>query len=195
MRSRPLSLVTAFVLTTVLLSGCKFAVGETTAPTEDPAKIAEAAEGALERQTGVRPEIDCGDEPIPIKENNSVTCLLLDPVAGLEFDVVITFSEVEGSQYFFDIKVADVPNNAPQPTAQPGASVPVNEIEALAIRALAPVLDFVPEVRCEGSQIEIVVGNTVPCSYEGPGGPVDVVVTISEFNATTGEYSIRVTDA
>lgn len=195
MRTRSITLVPVVALAAALLSGCVFNVGMNTSPTVPPEEIAEAAEGALEAQTGVRPDIDCGDAPIPIEKNTSVTCLLLDSVAGLEFDVVITFTEVTGDDYYFDIKVADAPNNAPQPTAAPGATVPVGDIEALAIRALRPHLDFVPAVTCDATQVEIVVGNTVDCSYDSPDGPVAVVVTITEFDANAGTYSIRVTEA
>jgi hypothetical protein len=191
-RSRSLTLVSLAVLAATLLAGCTFSVGLDTAPTVAADEIAEAAEGTLEAQTGVRPDIDCGTEPIPVEEGGTVTCLLLDPVAGLEFDVVMTFSEVDFPNYYLAIKVADVPNNAPQPTAAPGASVPITDIEGLAIRALTPSLDFVPEVSCEGTEVEIVVGNTVACSYPSPEGDVDVVVTITQFDPTTGEYFINV---
>lgn len=85
-----------------------------------------------------------------------------------------------------------MPNNAPEPTAAPGARVPVRDIEALAIRALAPTLDFVPEVSCDGDEVEIVVGNTVDCSYPSPDGVVDAIVTITAFDTSAGTYSIRV---
>jgi hypothetical protein len=191
-RSRYLTVVPVALASAMLLAGCTFSVGVDTAPKVAPEEIEEAAEGALERTTGVRPDIDCGDEPIPVEENRAVTCLLIDPVAGLEFDVVLTFSEVNGDDYFFDIQVADAPNNAPQPTAAPGASVPIGDIEGLAIRALTPTLDFVPEVTCEGDEVEIAVGNTVDCSYPSPDGDVDAVVTITAYDSAAGTYSIRV---
>jgi hypothetical protein len=190
-RSRSLTLPLA-ALAATLLAGCTFSVGLNTAPTLPAAEVAEAAEGILEAQSGVRPDIDCGADPIPVEEGGTVTCLLLDPVADLEFDVVMTFSEVDFPRYYLAINVADVPNNAPQPTVEPGASVPINEIESLAIRALKPTLDFVPEVSCEGTEVEIAVGNTVDCSYPSPDGDVDVVVTITQFDPTTGEYFINV---
>lgn len=192
MRSRPLTLIPLAALAVTLLAGCTFSVGVNTAPTVPPEDIEELAADQLEEQVGVRPTIDCGDAEIPVEADTSITCLLVDPIAGLEFDTVITFTEVDGTNYAFDIQVADVPNNAPAPTAEPGASVPIGDIEALAIRALAPTLDFVPEVTCDGTEVEIVVGNTVACSYPGPSGTVDAVVTITTFDASAGEYSIRV---
>jgi hypothetical protein len=190
-RSRILTVVPAVAALT-LLAGCTFSVGRDTAPTVPAQEIEDAAAGVLENQTGVRPEIDCGEEDIPVEENRTITCLLVDPVAGLEFDVVMTFVDVDLPHYAFDIQVADVPNNAPEPTAEPGASVPIGDIEALAIRALTPTLDFVPEVTCDGDQVEIVVGSTVDCSYPSPDGVVDAVVTITAFDTAAGTYSIRV---
>ena len=191
-RSRSLTAVPVAAVLVALLAGCTFSVGLDTARTVPASEIEEAAAVELENQTGVRPEIDCGEEPIPVEEGRAVSCLLVDPVAGLEFDVVMTFTEVDGDDYFFDIQVADAPNNAPEPTAEPGASVPVGDIEALAIRALTPTLDFVPEVTCDATQVAIVVGTTVDCSYPSPDGVVDAVVTITAFDATAGTYSIRV---
>lgn len=192
MRSRSLTLIPVTALAATLLSGCVFSVGVNTAPTVPPEDIEQLAADELEAQVGVRPTIDCGDDDIPVEVDTSVTCLLVDPGTGLEFDTVITFTEVDGDTYAFDIQVADVPNNAPEPTAEPGAFVPIGDIEALAITALNNVLDYVPEVTCEGTEVEIVVGNTVACSYESPEGPVDAVVTITAFDATAGTYEIRV---
>jgi hypothetical protein len=190
-RSRSLALIPVAAL--ALLAGCTFSPGVNTAPTVPPEDIETLAADELEEQVGVRPTIDCGDDDIPVEADTSITCLLIDPVAGLEFDTVITFTEVDGTNYAFDIEVADVPNNAPEPTAEPGAFVPITDIESLAIRALTPTLGFVPEVTCEGTEVEIVVGNTVACSYPTEDGVVDAVVTITAFDATVGEYTINVT--
>ena len=192
MRSRSLPAVPVALVAAVLLAGCVFTPGTNTAPTVPPEDLETLAADSLEEQTGIRPTIDCGDERIPVKADTSVTCLLVDPVAGLEFDTVITFTEVEGSDYSIDIQVADVPNNAPVPTAEPGAVEPIEKIEALVISALSNVLDYVPEVECAGTEVEIVVGGTVDCTYTSPDGAVDAVVTITEFDSTTGRYAIRV---
>lgn len=192
MRSRHLTVAPVAVLAATLLAGCVFTPGQNTAPTVAPEDLETLAADELEEQVGMRPELDCGDERIPVEQGTSVTCLLVDPSAGLEFDTVITFTDVTGSSYDLDIQVADVPNNAPVPTAEPGASVPIEDIEALAITALGNVLDYVPEVSCEGTEVEIVVGATVDCTYTSPDGDVDAVVTITEFDATAGRYSIRV---
>lgn len=196
MRSRHLAIPVAAVAV-ALLAGCTWSVGTNTSPTVAPDELETLAADNLEEAVGLRPVIDCGDDDIPVKVDTSVTCLLVDPVAGLEFDTLITFTDVSNSasgglEYTIDIQVADVPNNAPEPTAEPGASVDIEQIEALAITALSNVLDYVPEVECEGDSVEIVVGNTVDCVYTSPDGPVDAVVTITEYDPTAGTYRIRV---
>lgn len=194
MRSRPL-LAAPVALAVTLLAGCTFSIGQSQAPTVDPDEIADTAAGSLEKETGVRPDIDCGTDPVPLKKNTAVTCLLTDPTTGLEFDVTLTFTSVEGTEYSFDIKVADSPNNPPTPTAAPGATVPVTDIEQLAVQALTPHLDFVPGVVCDATEVEIVAGNTVDCSYDSPDGTVPITVTITSYDATTGKYSITVDPA
>jgi hypothetical protein len=187
-RSRSLTLVPLAALAATLLAGCTFSVGLNTAPTVPADDLASEAADKLEELTGTRPDID----PIPLEEDTSVTCLLTDPDTGLEFDVVLTFTEVSGTNSLFDIDVASVPNNPPEPTVAPGATVPVGDIEALVITALAPYLDYVPEVSCDATEIEIVVGNTVDCLYSSPDGDVPAVVTITQFDPVTGEYFINV---
>jgi hypothetical protein len=191
-RSRSLTLVPTAVLAATLLAGCTFSVGLNTGPTVAPDELAAVAADKLEEITGTRPDIDCGTDPVPLEDNTSVTCLLTDPVAGLEYDVVLSFTEVVGLNYSIDIDVASTPNNAPQPTAAPGATVPVGDIEALVITALTPYLDYVPEVSCDATEVEIVVGNTVDCLYSSPEGDVPAVVTITQYDPTTGEYFINV---
>lgn len=196
MRSRPLAVVPVAAVALTLLAGCTFSVGTNTAPKVSPEELETLAADELEAQVGVRPVIDCGDDDLPVKANTSVTCLLVDPGTGLEFDTVITFTEVvtsiDGVDYTVDIKVADTPNNPAEPTSEPGAFESIEKIEALAVQALSGVLDYVPEVQCEGESVEIVVGNTVDCTYTSPDGPVDAVVTIIEFDPTTGRYRINV---
>lgn len=200
MRARPLSLVPA-ALALALLSGCTFSVGTPTASSIEPASVASAAADALEETTGVRPEIDCGDEEILLEKDRSVTCLLVDPVAGLEYDVVITFTDVAADGYDIDVAVAEVPNNAPEPTVTsepqgPDAAptVPGETIAALAIQALTPELGFVPEIRCPEENVAIVPGNVTSCSYDDEAGSHDVEVEISSLVGLDYTITARVLD-
>lgn len=87
------------------LAACSF--GTPTVPADD---VAELAEDALEEQVGQRPEIDCGSEDIEVVDGDEVTCTLTDPATGSEFDAVVTFSGVDGTDYKIDVQVADTPN-------------------------------------------------------------------------------------
>lgn len=198
MRARSLSLVPVALGALALLAGCTFSVGQPTAPTIDPEHVATTAADALEKESGVRPEIDCGDEPILLEKGREVVCLLVDPVAGLEYDAVITFTDIaaDGSRYSIDVAVADVPNNAPEPTVEPepdpgdAPTVSGDDIAALAIQALTPELGFVPQIRCPEAEVAIVVGNTTYCSYDDDAGSHDVEVEITDYNAAEGTYRI-----
>lgn len=195
MRARSLS-APAALGAVALLAGCTFSVGQSTAPTIDPEHVATTAADALERQSGVRPEVDCGEEPLPLEADREVLCLLVDPVAGLEYDAVITFTEVaaDGRSYSIDVAVAEVPNNAPEPTVEPGAdeapTVSGDDLAALAIQALSPTLGFVPQIRCPEAEVAIVVGNTTSCSFDDQGGSHDVEVEIIAYDPDAGDYRI-----
>ncbi|MEQ1736887.1 MAG: hypothetical protein ABL886_10865, partial [Rhodoglobus sp.] len=116
------------------------------------------------------------------------------PASGLEYDVVITFTKVTGTDYEFDFKVADSPNNPPEPTVDPQTpSVSGDDIAALVITALTPELAAPPEVRCPQQTVNIIVGNQTYCQYEDETGSHDVEVTITEYDPVAGTYAINAT--
>jgi hypothetical protein len=184
----------------LVLSACVFSPGRITAQTVDPEDIETLAEDALEDQTGQRPEIDCGEERIPVQKDREVSCLLVDPIAGLEFDTVITFTTVEGGKYTIDVAVAEVPNNRPEPTVEPdpggdAPTVPSADIAALAIEALTPVLGFVPQIECPPDDVPIFVDGVTTCSFEDAQGRHDVEVTITAFDGESYTINAVVVDA
>lgn len=76
----------------------------------DPDEIATQAEEALEAQVGKRPDIDCGTEPAEVVPGGTHVCALTD--AGSTepvHDVTMTFTEVDGDAFKFDIQVAETP--------------------------------------------------------------------------------------
>jgi hypothetical protein len=84
------------------LAACSF--GTPTVPADD---LADLAEDALEEEVGQRPEIDCGSEDIEVVEGDEVTCVLTDPATGSEYDTVVSFTGVDGTEYDIDVQVAD----------------------------------------------------------------------------------------
>ena len=196
MRSRKLTLVVAGAAAALLLSGCSFSLTPQI-PEVDASGVATAVEDKLEEQVGTRPDVDCGTDTVQLEVGTTLTCVLTDPGSGLEYDTVVTFTEVKGTTYQFDFKVADSPNNPPQPTVDPDApTVTGDDIAALVVTALAPQLDAPPEVTCPEPEVTIAVDNVTYCTYDDAEGTHDVTVTITSYDAQAGNYTInaQVTD-
>ncbi len=191
MRSRILSLAVIAGASAVLLSGCNFSFTPQI-PTVAGSDVATAVEDKLEETVGSRPDVDCGDDDVQLEVTATLTCLLTDPGSGLEYDVVVTFTKVTGTDYEFDFKVADSPNNPPQPTVDPQTpSVSGDDIAALVVTALTPSLPAPPEVSCPEPTVDIVVGNTTYCQYDDDAGSHDVEVTITKYDPDAGTYAIN----
>lgn len=193
MRSRHLSLVVAGAAAALLLSGCTFSLTPQI-PEIDASDVATVVEDKLEEQVGSRPEVDCGDDKVQLEVGGKLTCVLTDPASSLEYDVVITFTEVKGTDYQFDFQVADSPNNPPEPTVAPGSpTVPGSDIAALVVTALTPQLPAPPQVSCPEPEVTIAVDNQTYCSFTDEDGTHDVEVTITSFDPAAGEYTINAT--
>jgi len=191
LRSRILSLAVGAATAAVLLSGCSFSFAPQI-PTVPGSDVATAVEDKLEETVGNRPDVDCGDDDVQLEVTATLTCLLTDPDSGLEYDVVVTFTKVTGTDYEFDFKVADSPNNPPEPTVDPDTpSVTGDDIAALVVTALSPSLPAPPEVSCPEPTVDIIVENVTYCTYEDDQGIHDVQVTITEYDPVAGTYAIN----
>ena len=197
MRSRNLTLAVAGAAIALALSGCTFSLTPQI-PQVDASDVATAVADQLEKQVGSRPDVNCGNDKVSLEVGTKLTCVLTDPGSGLEYDTVVTFTEVNGTDYKFDFKVADSPNNPPQPTVDPDSpTVAGEDIAALVVTALAPQMDVPPVVTCPEPEVEIAVDNTTFCTYPDADGTThDVTVTITSFDPSTGDYTInaKVTD-
>lgn len=194
MRTSRLALLAAAGLIAVALTGCTFSASATVAPD----KIASLAEDALEAQIGTRPEIDCGEDNIDLKQGTTVPCLLTDPSTGSEFDADVTLSKVEGTNVTVSVEVADAPNNASEeePTEAPSTgtgtlTLSAEEIAKTAEKALvdAAVLTN-PGVVCPGADHEVSNGYSLECTVIQGGDQYAATVTISEVDGTS--YSVNV---
>jgi hypothetical protein len=191
LRSRILSLAVGVAVAAVLLSGCTPNLTPQI-PTVAGSDVAIAVADKLEETVGTRPDVDCGDDDVKLEVTATLTCLLTDPGSGLEYDVVVTFTKVTGTDYEFDFQVADSPNNPPDPTVDPVTpTVTGDDIAALVVTALSPDLPAPPQVRCPEPTVDIVVGNTTYCQYDDETGSHDVEVTITEFDPDAGTYAIN----
>ena len=89
------------------LAGCSASASASLTVSAD--QLARTAEDALESEVGARPEIDCGDEQIRLKNGEEADCILTDPTTGTQFDADVTISEVEGTDYVVNVQVAETP--------------------------------------------------------------------------------------
>ena len=192
MRSRILSLAVGAATTAVLLTGCTGFSFTPQIPVVPGADVATAVEDKLEQDVGTRPEVDCGEDDVQLEVGTSLTCVLTDPGTDLEYDVVVEFTKVSGTDYEFDFTVADSPNNPPEPTVDPNTpTVTGDDIAALVVQALTPELPAPPVVSCPEPTVDIVVENVTYCTYEDENGIHDVQVTITEYDPVAGTYSIN----
>ncbi|WP_064316475.1 hypothetical protein [Cellulosimicrobium sp. I38E] len=70
-------------------------------------KIAQDAEGAL-AEIG-QADVDCGEENVDLVDGEVVECELTDPASGNVYDTTVTLSDVDGTKYHVDVKVAETP--------------------------------------------------------------------------------------
>lgn len=78
-------------------------------PTISGESLAEQAADALEEQVGSRPEMDCGDEDIPIEEDSVAECVLTDPSSGEQYNTDVTITDVDGTDFHIDVQVDETP--------------------------------------------------------------------------------------
>jgi len=193
--SRLAILAAAAGLLATALTGCTFSASATASPDD----IATLAEDALEAEIGQRPEIDCGEDSIPLEEDSVVPCLLTDPASGAEFDADVTLTKVDGTNVTVSVQVADAPNNAPapEPSESPATdtggtlTLTAEEIGVTAARALtdAGVLPS-PSVLCPGGSHEVSDGYSLECTAIQGGDQYAATVTISEVEGSS--YSVNV---
>nr|WP_277605797.1 DUF4333 domain-containing protein [Glycomyces sp. L485] len=73
--------------------------------------LASAVADALVEQLGSRPEIDCGKDITRTLHAGAIHyCELIDASTGEEYNITITITGVEGSQFNFSAEVSDTPN-------------------------------------------------------------------------------------
>lgn len=90
-----------------LTAGCSASANFTVTPDT----LAEHVATKLQELVGTDapPTIDCGDESIDVVEGEVVTCELTEDGSPDVYPVTVTITSVEGTNYSFDISVADEP--------------------------------------------------------------------------------------
>ena len=181
----------AVVVIPLLLAGCSFSANLTTSAQS----VADQAAQALQEQLGtdVTPEMDCGDDAVPLVNETVVDCVLTDPTNGLEYDTTVTLSEVDGTNFHIDVSVADTANNADEShetTSTGDLTVPSTDLATLATGALEPELGFSPEIYCSPAEVPLVVDEEIQCMITDPDGNRGTVsITITKVDGT--DYAIN----
>ncbi|MCO7273696.1 MULTISPECIES: hypothetical protein [Cellulosimicrobium] len=101
--TRTAVLAPVVALCTVALAACSVSANLTV----PASKIAQDAEGAL-AEIG-EADVDCGEENVDLVDGEVVECELTDPASGEVYDTTVTLSDVDGTKYHVDVKVADAP--------------------------------------------------------------------------------------
>lgn len=89
------------------LAGCS--VHASVNHTTTPAGLERVVADSLEKSVGQRPEVDCGDDTIDLKDGNVVHCDVNTKGYDVKYDATVTISDVDGAKYSVDVSVADTP--------------------------------------------------------------------------------------
>lgn len=196
MRIMMRALVVGAVTTASLaLGGCTVTVsgGHTTVGS---AKVADTVEGILEEQAGRRPDVDCGVDDFALEEGETRTCTLTDPESALEYDAVVTLSDIDGADFRVDVDVADQPRSSPtpEPTDESSGTLIVgsDEIARTAESALAGKVEGDFQLVCGNGDLQIATGTLIDCIYSDAAGDRDATVEITKVDGTTYELSVSV---
>ena len=96
MRYRIFSVAVTAAAATIMLAGCSISL------TPQILEVSGSDVAVTRRRQDSRPrsgrarEVDCGTDSVKLEVGTSLTCVLTDPGTDLEYDVVVTFTEVTG---------------------------------------------------------------------------------------------------
>jgi hypothetical protein len=149
-----------FALALLGLAACTAEAG----PTVSGEELADLAADALEKETGSRPDLDCGDDDsIIVTQDKEVDCVATSTETGAEYAATITFTSVEGRDYEISVEVASEPNDAASeaPATDP-AENDTSEPAAGANSIVVPAPDFAAAV-ADAVADEWGSGNEIDC--------------------------------
>lgn len=181
-----------FALALLGLAACTAEAGSTVSGGE----LADLAADALEKETGSRPDLDCGDDDsIIVSEGKEVDCVATSTETGAEYDATVTFTSVEGRDYEISVEVASEPNGAESeaPTSDPAENETSTPADS-AISIVVPAPDFAAAVADEvadewGSGNDIDCGDTTTRTIMAGAIHSCVLIDVS----TDAEYTITIT--
>lgn len=200
-----IALIPILVLAATTLAGCTFSASLTV----PASSVAKAAAGALEKQVGSRPDIDCGKGDVKLIDGTKVKCELTDPSTKSVFGATVTISDVKGTDYRVNVKVDSTPKSGTTtPSASPSATpstIPTDtvtvydyEVAKVAAGALEQKFGARPTVICAseaaGGKIALKDGETVNCTVieAKTGKRYKGVATIGGVQGTAYTVNIQI---
>ena len=180
-----------FALALLGLAACTAEAG----PMVSGEELADLAADALEKETGSRPDIECGDDSIIVSEGKEVDCVAVSTESGAEYDATVTFTSVDGTEYAISVEVASEPDGGAgeAPTsdaAENDTSAPAADANSIVV----PAPEFAAAV-ADAVAAEWGAGNDIDCGdaatrtlYEGAIHSC-VLLDVS----TSAEYTITIT--
>ncbi|WP_026929676.1 DUF4333 domain-containing protein [Glycomyces tenuis] len=190
-------------LAVAALSACSFEAG----PTVSGEALAEAAEDAVESESGERPDIDCGDDDIIASQDKEVDCVASDPATGAEYDAVVTFTGVDGDTWNIAVEMRTDEESTAQPAEETGApaedsgeqagsgeAIPAASIAEAAADALEAEVGSRPDIDCGDVDIVPENGRTVYCTLTDPadGAEYETTVTFTGVEGDTWSVDVSV---
>jgi len=199
-----------FALALLGLAACTAEAG----PTVSGAELADLAADALEKETGSRPGLDCGDDSIIVTQDKEVDCVATSTETGDEYDATVTFTDVDGTDYKISVQVASEPNGAASeaPASEPAendTSAPAADANSIVV----PATDFAAAV-ADAVAEEWGAGNDIDCGsaatrtlYEGAihscvlndvstdaAYTITITITSIDVEASTFNFEAKVDD-
>ena len=195
----PIGLVAAAGLA---LTACSVEAG-LTVPADE---LAEQAAGALEKETGSKPDLDCGDDDIILNEGKEVPCTLTDPVTDTQYDTTVTITKVDGTKYEINVQVADKPEGSTDDSAEepaspgddgqmtPGLQIAGADLASATADALEEQVGQRPIIDCGSDEVTIAVGHQTYCDLIDGADTYEVTLTITGIDGTNFDFDVAVAD-
>lgn len=105
------TLATGLIGITLALAGTGCSFSTSVHSTVSPAKFESVVSDALEKRVGQRPQVDCGDDAIDLRDGNTVHCDIGASGDATKYDATVEVRDVSGSKYSVHVEVADQPKN------------------------------------------------------------------------------------
>ena len=105
--STRIAMAAIFSLAAAALTGCNASANLTVGANSLAAEVATVLQQQVDAD--IPPNIDCGTEPINLVVNETVVCELTTDGSDDIYDTTVTITEVDGTEYAFDVSVAAEP--------------------------------------------------------------------------------------